>query len=1119
MSRSNRRGNWIGISWFAMMLFFAAVSDDPPAYGQVLYGSLVGTVTDETGAVVPGATIGVTETETGQTREEISDQGGRFSFVNLALGTYKVTTTAKGFRNVERSGLVVTPNVVSRIDFRLEVGQAAETVTVSADAIQLQTDKADTHTELTSKGIINMPLGGFRNYQSLIDLVPGATPSTFQNSLTDTPGRALRTNINGGNAQTNITQIDGAESINVWLPHHVGYVVPAEDVDVVNVTTSAADADQGLAGSSSITLVTKSGTNEIHGSAFEFNNNQHFNARNFFATDKPVAIYNNYGGTIGGPILKNKLFYFASFDGTNQKIAANGFFTVPTDDQRQGNFSAYTTGANATTIYNPLTGNADGTNRQPFANNVIPGSMISPIAQKLQSYFPEPNLPGIANNYYASGGPILDRYQVDGKLNWNRTDKHTIYAKYGRMWATSGGQGIFGVAGGPAPGADPGLGDTTVQVATIGHTYTFTPNLVLDGNFGLNRLDQTVKGNDYGKNFGTILGIPGLNGSDIRDSGFPNVNIGGYTNFGVPNWMPLFRNDETFTHSDSVTWTKGAHEFRFGFDLVRHHLNHWQPELSFGGPRGYLNFGGQTTALNTGNGNATNTNQFNAYAQMLLGLSDDVQKGVQYILMTGREWQFGWFAQDRWQVTRNLTVTVGLRYELYPLMTRSNGKGIERYDPTTNNVYMGGRGNVPVDAGISVSHKLFAPRIGLAYRIGENSVLRAGYGLNYDPLPFSRPLRGFYPLTINAETKSPNSFSYASTLAQGIPPVPLPDISTGIVPLPGDASERSPWGFIHRGYSQSWNFTLEHKMPLGLLVSAGYVGSHAVHLLADQDINTGFPGSTLANLPYNLLYGRTSSTNMWDGYLSSSYNSMQVAFTRSFSNGLMIKGAYTWSHAIDYSDDDGWTGVNFNYAPMFQRNRATAGFDVPQNFQIGWVYELPFGTNKSHLSSGPIAKVVGGWQLSGREAMYSGTPFTVGAPDTSLNDGGTNTQTANQVLQNVAFIGGVGPGAHYYNPAAFAPVTTVGFGNSGINILREPGMWNTDMSIMRTFPIRERLHLQFRAEFNNLPNTSHFTGAATGNGFGNSGGGVDNYVTDSTFMQVTSASGERNIRFGLRLEW
>ena len=1105
------------LPFLAVLLIFVAGSIQSPAYGQVLYGSLVGTVTDASGGVVPGATISVVDTQTGQTREEVTDSGGRYSLTNMVPGTYTVKVVSKGFRNVEQSGFAITPNTVGRLDFHLEVGEASQTVTVSAEAVQLQTDKADTHTELTSQGIVNMPLGGFRNYQALIDLVPGATPSSFQNSLTDTPGRALHTNINGANAQTNITQIDGAESINVWLPHHVGYVVPAEDVQVVNITTSAADADQGLAGASAITLVTKSGTNEIHGSAFEFDNNQHFNARNFFASDKPVAIYNNYGATLGGPILKNKLFYFMSFDGTNQKIAANGFFTVPTDDQKNGNFSQYLSGPNATVIYNPFTGNADGTGRQPFANNIIPGNLIVQQAKNLQSYFPEPNLPGIANNYYASGGPILNRYQSDGKLDFNRTQKHTIFVKYGRMNATSGGQGIFGVAGGPAPGADPGLGDTVVHVATIGHTYVFTPNLVLTGTLGLNRLDQTVTANDFGKNYGTILGIPGLNGNDIRDSGFPDISMGAYTGFGVPNWMPLFRHDETFTHSDNVTWTKGAHEFRFGFDLVRHHLNHWQPELSNGGPRGLLDFNGQTTALNTG-GNASPTNQFNAYAQMLLGLSDDVQKGVQYILMTGREWQLGWYGQDRWQVSRKLTVTLGLRYEFYPLMTRA-GYGIERYDPTTNNVYMGGRGNVPENAGISVSHKLFAPVVGIAYRLGENTVLRAGYGLNYDPLPFSRPLRGFYPLTINAETKSPNSFSYASTLAQGIPPVPLPDISTGIVPLPTDASERSPWGYIRRGYVQSWNFSLEHKLPEQILASIAYVGSHTVHELADRDINTGYPGSTLANLPYNLLYGRTQPSNMWDGYLSAEYNSMQIAFSRPMTKGLMLKGAYTWSHAIDYTDDDGWAGVNFNYAPMFQRNRATAGFDVPQNFQLGWVYELPFGKNKQYLSSGIAAKVMGDWQVSGREACYMGTPFTVYAPDTSLNDGGTNTQTANQVLPNVAFIGGVGPGAHYYNPAAFAPVTTVGFGTSGLNILRNPRMWNTDLSVMRMFPIKERLTLQFRAEFNNLPNTSHFVSAATGNGFGAGGNGVDNTVTDTTFMQVTSASGERNIRFGLRLQW
>lgn len=1086
------------------------------AYGQVLYGSIVGTVTDPSGAVVPGATVTATDVGTGQTRSDTSDQDGRFSLVNLLPDKYSLTVLAKGFRKLEQSNVQVTPNTVNRTDVRLEVGQETEQVNVSAQAIELQTDKADTHTEINSKSVTEMPLGGNRNYQTLINLAPGTTPSTFFNSSIDVPAQPLNTHVNGAAGQTNITKIDGAESINVWLPQYTGYVAPAETIDVVNVTTSAADADQGLAGASSITVVTKSGTNQIHGSAFIFHNDQHLNARNFFlqpTTAIPVGIYNNYGATLGGPIKKDKLFYFVSFDGTTEKSSGNGLYTVPTQAQRNGDFSAY-----ATAIYNPFTGNADGSGRSLFAGGKIPSQDISPAALKIQSYLPLPNLPGAVNNFAASGSPAINRFLYDAKVNYNRTDKHSIWVKYDNMFATSGGIGIFGAAGGPAPGpqASPGTGRTSVQVASIGHTYVFSPTLVLDGNVGYQRMNQSVLGTDFGKNYSNTLGIPGLNGPDIRDSGFPNINWStAYTGTGVPNWMPLYRTDETYTTNHSLAWTKGSHEIRFGFDMVRHHLNHWQPELSNGGPRGYFDFNGQVTTNNLGNGSATTANQFNDYAQFLLGLSDNTQKGEQYILMTGREWQFGWFVQDRWQVSKKLTVSAGLRYELYPLMTRCCGKGIERYDPATNDVYMGGRGSVPVDAGISVSHKLFAPRVGLAYRLDEKTVIRAGYGLNYDPLAYSRPLRGFYPLTINNNYTALNSFSVAnignasspvpSTLANGIPPVFGPDLSTGIVPLDPTASERSPNSFIHRGYVQSYNFTLERQLPGAVVMSAGYVGQHTVHQLADYDINAGFPGSGTALLPQAGI-GRTVPTDMWDGYLSAEYNSLQVAFNRQFSNGFMLKGAYTWSHAIDYADDDGWTGVNWNWAPVFQRNRASAGFDRRQVFQLGWVYELPFGTGKQFVNGGIPAKILGGWQLSGIESCYTGNPLTIGASGTSLN-APDNTQTADQVMLSVPFIGGVGPGAHYFDPAAFAPVTAQRFGTSGRNILTGPGVWNTDMSISRVFSIRESLKFEFRTEFYNLPNTSHFNNPDVGS------------VTDSNFMQITSSYGERNIRFAGRFSW
>jgi hypothetical protein len=1067
----------------------------------------VGTVTDQSGAVVPGATVTATATQTGLVRNDTSDASGRYNIVNALPGTYSVTVSANGFKKFEQTNVIVTPNVVTRTDIRLEVGQATESVTVSAAATALQTDKADTHTEITGRAVSNLPLGGQRNYQTLINLAPGAMPGAFVNSSTDVPAQSLTTHINGANQQTNVTKIDGAESINLWLPQYAGYNTSAETVDVVNVTTGSADADQGLAGSSAITVVTKSGTNEIHGSAFEFHNNQHLNARNFFlkgGTDKPVGIYNNYGGTLGGPIVKNKLFYFGSFDGTGLKQSGNGLYTVPTNDQRAGDFSIYP----KTEIYDPATGNPDGTGRTMFPNNIIPTNRITPQAAKLQSFIPLANTPGTTSNFATTASPFIDRKQTDVKVNWNRNDKHSIYFKYGNMVATSGGPAAFGVAGGPAPGpsgSSPGIGHTTINVASIGHTYTFSPSVVLDGTVGYERQNQNVVGTDYGTNYGDVLGIPGLNGPDIRQSGFPNITIAGYTSLGVPNWMPLFRTDESYSHSDNITWTKGAHEFRFGFDLVRHHLNHWQPELSPGGPRGLLDFNGNTTALK---GGQFAPNQYNAYAQMLLGYSDEVQKGLQYILMTAREWQFGWYAQDRWQLSPKLTITLGVRYELYPLMTRSNDKGIERYDPTNNNVYLGGRGDVPTDVGITVSHKLFAPRAGIAYRLNDKTVIRAGYGLNYDPIPFSRPLRGFYPLTINADTTSPNSYSYARTMDQGIPPVIGPDLSTGIVPLPGNASERSPWGGeIHRGYIQTWNFTIEHKFPGSFVGSAAYVGQETTHQLADYNINYGFPGSGTTGLPYYASYNRTIATQMWDGYLSANYHSLQTSINRSFSNGLMIKGAYTYAHAINYTDDDGWASVGYNSPSQFQRNRATAGYNRTHVFQLGWVYDLPFGKGKPMLQSGFMSKVLGDWEFSGIESCYTGTPFTVTSPGTSVNDGGTNTQTADQVMANVPFLGGVGPGTTYYDPAAFAPVTAQRYGTSGRNILTNPGVWNTDMSIVRNFPIKEKVTAQFRTEFYNLPNTSHFNGVASGS------------VTSGSFLLINSSYGERNIRFAFRLQW
>ncbi|MBS1835504.1 MAG: TonB-dependent receptor, partial [Acidobacteria bacterium] len=724
----------------ATVALLASAALSPSAHAQVLYGSVVGTLEDPSGAAIPSVNLVLTNTATGKIYEDKTDGTGRYAIGNVIPGTYDFKASAPGFKTQTRTGLTVTANTVSRVDLMMQVGALTEEVTVSADATQLQTDKSDSHTELNAKQIANIPLPGYRNYQSLINLVPGATPAAFQNSATDSPGRSLATNINGTNKNNNTTRIDGAASVNLWLPHHAGYVMPAEMVDVVNVTTTAADAEQGMSGGAAVTVLTKSGTNEFRGSAFWYHDNQHLKARNYFqpvGVQQPLSIYNNYGGTIGGPIVKNKLFFFYSFDGTKQRSGATATYSVPTADIRTGNFSAY-----SQPIYDPATGDpVTGLGRTQFAGNIIPTSRITPQGAKLLSYFPQPNLTGAVSNFFAGATPKFDRDYNDVKINYNRTTNHSIYFRWGRMGALVGGVGAFGDAIGGAPGSDPGLGDTKVKNMSVGHTWTISPNLILDGVIGYQRQDQVVRGTDFGKDFRSVLGIPGIGGDDPRQQGFPNVSFNGYTGFGVPGWMPLERIEQNYTMSHNLSVIKGSHEMRFGFDGTNYRMNHWQPELG-AGPRGSINFTGGTTSIGS-------FNQYNSIASTLLGLPYQYQKSIQYILMTPREFQFGIYARDRWQVNKKLTVNLGLRWEYYPLMTRAGGKGIERLDAETNQVFMGGRGNVPVSNGMTTSKRLFAPRVGIAYRLNDKTVLRTGYGISYDPLPFSRPLRGFYPLTVN----------------------------------------------------------------------------------------------------------------------------------------------------------------------------------------------------------------------------------------------------------------------------------------------------------------------------------------------------------------------------------
>lgn len=396
------------IAVFVLLAFLFWGLPVPSAQGQILYGSMVGNVKDAFDAAVPGAEVTVLHVETNQTRSTRTGETGSYTFATLPPGSYEVTVTKTGFRLLKRPGVAITINNVTRVDMQLELGAISEAVTVSGTAAVLQTDRAEVRAEVTARTLENLPVPPGRNYQGLFVMLPGFTPPENRHSIPGNPSRALIFSVNGTSGQSNNTRIDGASSANIWRPNAVAYVPALESIETVNVVTNSFDAEQGLAGGAAINLQIKSGTNALHGSAFEYYNGNGTKARPFFLPPnerKPKLVFNQFGGTLGGPIIKDKLFYFGSYEGTLNHQFAGGRFSVPTPAMRNGDLSA-----SPTPIYDPFTGNPDGSGRTPIPGGQIPLSRIPVAVQKLLHLWPNPTLPGSQNNYYGAGRFILDRH-------------------------------------------------------------------------------------------------------------------------------------------------------------------------------------------------------------------------------------------------------------------------------------------------------------------------------------------------------------------------------------------------------------------------------------------------------------------------------------------------------------------------------------------------------------------------------------------------------------------------------------------------------------------------------------------------------------------------------------
>lgn len=1097
---------------FTCWLMFAiiATGSATSALGQVLYGSLVGAVRDPSGAAVPVAAIQIENPGTGFTRTGAADGAGAWQFENIQSGVYDVTITAQGFRPHKRAAVAVPANAVVRIDATLELGNVTEAVTVTAAAATLQTDRADVNMDLSSKELNELPVGGYRNYQSLTKLVPGVSPPAPSNSIAGNPAGSFVSNVNGTSQTNNNTRVDGASNTYLWLPQLTAYVPPIESIGTVNVVTNSYDAEQGFAGGSVVSVETKSGTNEYHGSAFEYHTNSALRARNFFYSENrlPKNIVNQFGGTFGGPVVRNKLFFFANYEGMRQRQSFSRLATVPTAAHREGNFADA-----STAIYDPLTGNANGTGRTVFANALIPASRLDATAKRLIALLPAPNRTGFANNYFVAAPLQLDRDNYDGKLNWNPSSKATVFGRFSRFEYAVFDPHVLGEAGGQGvatifPGNDAG----TVHSTTAGGNYVFTPTFLVDAYFGWTRQNQNGHDLFFGRNIGLDdLKLPGTNGPTIRESGFPGFAVSGYEAIGgqVPS-SPRFRTDQQFQYTTNASWTRGAHSLRFGVEFINQRMNHYQPAGS-AGPRGRFNYTGGVTSLNGGPA----PNQFNSLAAFHLGLPSSTGKSIPTTEeMRTRQWNTALYFRDRWQVNRNITLNVGVRTEFYPMVRRDVG-GVGRYDWTINRVLIGGFGQVPVDTGMDLGGAWLAPRFGLAWRLGSKTVARAGYGISIDPFALAIPLRSSYPTVIEQSAVAPNTFQPSGTTAAGIPlPAPI-DISSGIVPLPPAVTTLTVAGNYRRGYVQSWNVTLQRELSWGFTGQAGYVATRSIRLTNRRDINAAAPGTNVAGRPYFAQFGRSVATTLHDPGYTSDYHSLQTKLERRMAAGWMMGTSYTFSKAITYGENSD-SGLFFNVAQSLARNRSLAGFDRPHNLQIWSVADLPFGRGKRWAQSGLAAALAGGWQVNGVFSAYSGTPFSVTSAATSLQAPG-NSQTADLVKPQVDIPGGVGVGNPYFDPLAFRAVTEVRFGTAGLGILRGPGLVNMDLGLFRVFRLTERFSMQFRAEAFNLSNTPHFNnpGANVSNMQLNSAGQV---IRLGGFSEITSAQAdERQFRLALRI--
>jgi len=1108
------RANFV-IRWVAVFIAFSVVAGTG-AHAQLLQGTIVGDVVDSSQAAVVGAKVVATSQQTNFTREAVTNSAGSFDLPGLPPETYTITVSAPGFQNYAQTGVGVTPNTIRRVNVTLAVGQVTETLTVEALAQALQADRSEIRSDVSGTTLTNIPVVG-RNYQLVVATLPGVSPAQNGNSFAANPSRSVNFSANGTPTNINSTRIDGVASGGI-IDSNLTYLPALEAIQEVNVVTNAFDAEQGLAGGAAVSLTIKSGSNAIHGSGLWFHTDQHIKAYQWAADrtqPKPKYINNQMGATLGGPIKKDKMFYFLSFENTGYSESVSQTAQVPTAAMRAGILTG-----SPTPIFDPKTGNPDGTGRIQFPGNIIDPSRIDVGVKNFLALGGwAPNQPGsgalgLARNFVTSAPNYQWRRQYDEKWNWNPTDKLSTFVRFGMLDHNANTNGVFGPLGGlPISRANTGAGFVQGHLfqGTISATYVLTPSLVLDGAYGYFREDFNDIPPRGEENLGwTVFQVPGLQSADKRELGWPLILIDGFGQIGAANnFEPHGYRDPVRDYMANLSWNKGSHNLRFGTDINLQDINESQPQgaNSYTAAQGGFQFSQGATQLKGGPAG----NDYNAFASFLLGLPVNAGKTRQFpeeIQQRMRAYSF--YARDRWQVTPKLTVNYGLRWEIFPLPRRV-GRGLEMYDFSNNTMVLCGLGSNPIDCGIDKAKGRPTPRAGIAYRLNDTTVIRAGYGMTNDPVNLANFQRLNYPDLSQQVLNAPNSFSFATTLRQGFPIPVLPDLSKGVIPVPNNQSLITfDNNNLVRGYIQSWNFTVEKQFS-SWIASAGYVATRSVDQLAELDQNWSPIGTGAAGQILNKKFGRTAPTYLLATLGTAKYDSLQARIEHRLKSGFHIAAGYTYSHGRGYTGESSGAIPLIGIPSLYDFNYGALSRDIRHNLNITWILESPFGSGKRWLQDGFAGKVAGGWQLSGIVSLYTGQPFTPAANNTSLN-AIASTQRADCLGTPQK----LGDNLQFYSKSTFAVPKNGTLGNCGYDSLYGPGVANLDLGLDRNFKLTERFQLKFRAESFNATNTPHHANPNS----------TQANVSNSSFMQVTDIRNtgrdgldERTFRLGLRLQW